>query len=287
MHPPKHIRLSARSSSFRLQLSRQRGVPDDRMSKEPLARLLLVHGGQGEIVSGRKKLALSLGSIVLANPAAPYQLVCDESFDWSLIRFDAAQCRIRKWDIAQTAEFHRVFAGVDYESSRKRPLLVSVLPRHFDQATALAGEMGRELSERLPGWSDLALGHFQHLVIVLCRHAGLANRLSNDASYRAAPAIRRIESCYGEDIDFRCLAQLCAMSDRTFYRVFKQATGQTVQSYVKRIRLDHAAEALRMSDGTITEIAMGTGFQDSNYFARAFRKSFGFSPTQYRRRWQE
>lgn len=286
--PSTHnIRLSVRPSSFRLQLSRLRGAPDDRALKDPLARLLLVHGGQGEIVSGRKKLALSLGSIVLATPTVPHRLVCDESFDWSLIRFDPAQCRIRKWDIAQTAEFRRVFAGVDSDGLRKHPLLVPLLPRHFDQATALAGELGRELSERLPGWSDLALGHFQHLVIVLCRHAGLAHRLSNDAGHRAAPAIRRIESCYGEEIDCSSLAKLCAMSDRTFYRVFKQATGQTVQNYIKRIRLDHAAEALRMSDGTITEIAIGTGFQDSNYFARAFRSSFGFSPTQYRRRWQE
>jgi hypothetical protein len=52
-------------------------------------------------------------SILLVPPAASHQLVCDDSFSWTLIRFDAERVKMRKWDIAQTREFQETFSGFD------------------------------------------------------------------------------------------------------------------------------------------------------------------------------
>lgn len=255
-----------------------------------MARLLLVHAGEGEIQFAGGAAHPVAGSILLVPPAAPHQLLCDDSFSWTLVRFDPERSKIRKWDIAQTREFQEIFGGFDATGRREQhtpPCHLQVLPRHFDQATALAGEIEREMSERLPGWRDLSMGHFQHLVIVISRHAGKDLRLSDDATRRVAAAIRHIESAYNEKVDFQELADKCGMSERTFYRIFKQATGQTPQTYLKRVRVDHAAEALRATDETVTEISFAAGFEDSNYFAREFRKAQGYAPSEYRKRWQE
>jgi len=289
MNTPK-IALTSRPSGFPLQLSRLTGSSDLRVRKDPMARLVLVHAGEGEFQFAGKVAHPVAGSILLVPPAASHQLVCDNSFSWTLIRFDAERVKMRKWDIAQTREFQETFSGFNATGHHRQPAdprHLQLLPRHFDQAAALAGEIERELSERPPGWRDISMSHFQHLVILISRHAGNQLRISDDATRRVATAIRRMESTYGEKIDFRELADMCGMSERTFYRIFKQATGQTPQTYLKRVRVDHAAEALRSTDKPVTEIAFAVGFEDSNFFSREFRKTHDFAPSEYRKRWQE
>jgi AraC-like DNA-binding protein len=164
--------------------------------------------------------------------------------------------------------------------------IVHLIPRHMDQATALEGEIKREMDERRPGWRDLAMGHFQHPLILISRFADKEQRISPDAMSRMAAAIRQIESCYENHLSLVEVAKSCGMSERTFYRVFRQATGETPNGYLKRLRLEHAAEMPCASDDTVTEIAYAVGFSDSNFFTREFRRIYGHSPTDYRRRWQ-
>jgi transcriptional regulator GlxA family with amidase domain len=76
------------------------------------------------------------------------------------------------------------------------------------------------------------------------------------------------------------------MSLRTFFRVFQKATGQSPNKYLKRVRLNHAAEKLRSTDETITEVAFACGFNNSNFFSREFNRDYGMSPSTYRRIWQ-
>jgi AraC family L-rhamnose operon transcriptional activator RhaR/AraC family L-rhamnose operon regulatory protein RhaS len=287
---PKKISLAPRPSGFSLLLSRLTGSSDVRVRKDPMARLVLVHAGEGDFQFAGKVAHPVAGSILLVPPAAPHQLVCDDSFSWTLIRLDPEQAKMRKWDIAHTREFQETFSGFGATGHSEQPAdprHLQLLPRHFDQATALAGEIERELSERPPGWRDLSMSHFQHLVIVISRHAGKDLRISDDATRRVAAAIRHIEYAYDDEVNFCELAAMCGMSERTFYRIFKQATGQTPQTYLKRVRVDHAAEALRSTDKPVTEIAFAVGFEDSNFFAREFRKTHGFAPSEYRKRWQE
>jgi AraC-like DNA-binding protein len=65
-------------------------------------------------------------------------------------------------------------------------------------------------------------------------------------------------------------------------RVFRKATGQTPIEYLVRLRIQKAMELLRTTDRTITEIAMDVGFNDSNYFARQFRRLTDRSPRAFR-----
>jgi AraC-like DNA-binding protein/quercetin dioxygenase-like cupin family protein len=82
------------------------------------------------------------------------------------------------------------------------------------------------------------------------------------------------------------LARQAAMSERTFLRRFREATGYSPIDYVIRARIRRATEWLASSNTrlSITEIAFRCGFQDSNYFSRQFRRFTGTSPREYRRR---
>jgi AraC family transcriptional regulator, L-rhamnose operon transcriptional activator RhaR len=247
-----------------------------------------MNSGSATFESGKSLETLSAGTIVSIPPGAACRLFDGPGLEWILIQFDPAALGIGKWSISQVASFAAIFPALASrpQAARHRVCSMRLVPKHYDGALALVGEIEREISQRLPGWKELSLGHFQHLVILLSRHAGEVMDISADATLRVAESIRRIESRYMEQIDLGELARSCAMSERNFFRLFRQATGQPPRAYMERLRIEHASERLRNTDMTITEIAFACGFVDSNFFARQFRKITGHSPSEYRRRWQ-
>jgi len=75
-------------------------------------------------------------------------------------------------------------------------------------------------------------------------------------------------------------ARTCGASANHLNRILKNQTGLTFQQLVLRRRLDLARELLQDGKLNCTEAAHEAGFNDSNYFSRAFRKIFGYSPSQ-------
>ncbi len=74
------------------------------------------------------------------------------------------------------------------------------------------------------------------------------------------------------------------MSTRQFLRKFKEETGFTPQHYSLRQRIERAKTYLSVvSNFSINEIAMHTGFSDRYSFSKAFKKMTGISPAAYRK----
>lgn len=48
--------------------------------------------------------------------------------------------------------------------------------------------------------------------------------------------------------------------------------------------MEKAADYLRNTEQSVTEIAGKVGYNDANYFTRTFRKRYGISPREYRNR---
>ena len=66
-------------------------------------------------------------------------------------------------------------------------------------------------------------------------------------------------------------------------RRVKNITGTTTQQYITRIRLEHARLLLEQDASLpITEVAMQCGFDDASSFTRAFKRTFGATPSQHR-----
>ena len=66
-------------------------------------------------------------------------------------------------------------------------------------------------------------------------------------------------------------------------RCFRRALNTTPYDYLIEFRLSKAADLLKTSDDSITDIALKTGFQQPSQFGQLFRKSRGCTPLQYRR----
>lgn len=99
---------------------------------------------------------------------------------------------------------------------------------------------------------------------------------------RIAQTITHLESQYADAINLDELVEMSQMSKRSFLRAFEAAMDCTPIAYVIQLRIACAVKLLRHSGKSITEIAYEVGFNDSNYFARQFRKHIGVSPRVYR-----
>lgn len=80
------------------------------------------------------------------------------------------------------------------------------------------------------------------------------------------------------------IASHCCFSKFYFNRVFKSVVGESIYSFIKRLKLERAAYMLRSSNKKkpITDIALELGYSPSN-FATAFKEYFGISATQFKK----
>lgn len=94
-----------------------------------------------------------------------------------------------------------------------------------------------------------------------------------------------IDSNIKEDMTLETLAGVAGFSQYHFHRIFAAMTGETLFSFIWRLKLERAA-AVVCSKGsmTVTEISEEFGFSSPAVFSRMFRKRFGCSPSAFRSR---
>jgi AraC family transcriptional regulator len=67
-------------------------------------------------------------------------------------------------------------------------------------------------------------------------------------------------------------------------REFRRYFGMPVGSYIRRLRIAHAARLLRVPDMTISEIALDCGFASHSHLCREFKVQYGITPSEFRTR---
>lgn len=77
------------------------------------------------------------------------------------------------------------------------------------------------------------------------------------------------------------LGQKVACSPYYLSRTFSQETGMTIPQYLRRIRLERAAELLRAGKHNVTEVAFEVGYNSLSHFSAAFHEMFGCCPGLY------
>ena len=86
------------------------------------------------------------------------------------------------------------------------------------------------------------------------------------------------------EFDVEALAKQVAVSRRQLFRKLKAVTGGTPNALIRAMRLKRAAQLLRESQMTITEITYAVGFSDLKHFRSLFQEHFGVLPGDYARK---
>lgn len=93
-----------------------------------------------------------------------------------------------------------------------------------------------------------------------------------------------IDHHYQEKLTIEKLSDIAYFSAYHFHRIFHSITGETVNAYIRNLRLSRSAyKLLYCSWLPVIDIALMCGFSSQSDFSRSFKAFYGISPTQYRR----
>jgi AraC family transcriptional regulator len=84
------------------------------------------------------------------------------------------------------------------------------------------------------------------------------------------------------------LASLAAASPWHFHRTFRVLTGESLEACLRRLRLERASSELRQTDARVIDVALDSGYESPEAFAKAFKKAYGLTPSAAMRleRWE-
>ena len=121
------------------------------------------------------------------------------------------------------------------------------------------------------------------LIVTIIRHIEKNDDVILQNSFIEV-AVKYIQENYQNPISLADISDACNVSKVHLSRKFKERTGIGLNEYIVLCRLKKARELLLTGDKmSICEIAFGCGFNDSNYFSWLFKKTYGVTPSQYRK----
>ena len=155
----------------------------------------------------------------------------------------------------------------------------------FRSARDLVEKARSEFSEHSEGYRAMVVSCIQELVILLMRYYKRKNEHQSDAAMDVITLINYVKYHYRSPLSMTALTEISGMSESNILRTFKRHLNCSPFQYISELRLSGAADELIQTDKPITQIGLDFGYNDSNYFARLFKKSRGYSPREYRKKY--
>ena len=83
------------------------------------------------------------------------------------------------------------------------------------------------------------------------------------------------------------IAEYAHLSESHFRRSFKETFNISPIRYINMQRINRAKDLIRYSADTFSEIAEKLGFSSIYHFSHSFKKEVGYSPSEYRKRYDQ
>lgn len=122
---------------------------------------------------------------------------------------------------------------------------------------------------------DACAGYEYLKAFVKSQYSGIDSKIENF-----------IEENLSKDLSVAVLCRTFRLSRSEVYSIFREYFSASVADYVKERRLGKACELLENSALTVQKIAAEIGIPDYNYFSKQFRRRFGASPSEYRKKFR-
>ncbi|MBS4208076.1 response regulator [Bacillus sp. FJAT-50079] len=120
------------------------------------------------------------------------------------------------------------------------------------------------------------------------RIEGFIEKYTKENETELVPAIRIAKSYimenYQQEISLDIISNIVNLSSVYFSILFKKEVGINFLDYLNRYRIEAAKEMLKDVKYNINDVATLSGFQDSRYFSKKFKKQMGVTPSEYRKR---
>lgn len=247
------------------------------------SELVIVYGGEGIHFSGRTEYRITAGDVFVINGPAEHGYRDTRGLCLVNILFLPESMNLLLPDLPMSSAFHLLFTlEPEFRDRCGAAGYLHLSPEQLAEVMTLADTMETELRLRRKGYRMLVSGCFMQLAALLIRYYEEPERPIPPKMLKISKIMGYLHRNYHSRISIEQLCASTGMSESTLGRAFKQAVGTTPLDYCNHLRLRRAAGLLRNTDMSIAEIAGTSGFEDSNYFSRVFRRHLGLSPRIYR-----
>ncbi len=97
--------------------------------------------------------------------------------------------------------------------------------------------------------------------------------------------INQLNEDIAKDWSIDEMARVTELSSPHFQRLFKDETGSSPKACLKELRLVKAAEILVSGFTQINQIGRQVGLVNDGHFTRDFRRRFGLTPSDFRKKY--
>lgn len=231
-------------------------IPPYDIQRESLDWLLLAYIHSGSLYWGSDGYSHTAppGSVLLLDCRTPHRYYCRDSVDFSWLHFSGSSSN------AYAELLCRQGCAI-IQDIRAAPLFRHILTR----------------AQEIPGNEHLISSD---LHLLLGRMASPQSHTGD--SEPLSPALEYIRRHFDEPVEVGQLAAQCGLSTSHFIRSFQRLLGHTPHEYLVAYRLMQANQLLLTNAMSMEQIAERCGFHSASHFARAFRRSNGISPSEFR-----
>lgn len=142
----------------------------------------------------------------------------------------------------------------------------------------------RELQQCQYGYEDYIASLFNNILFLVSRQQHEGESGSTGMPEEIEAAVSYFNEHYNTKISVERYADSLHISTNWFIRNFKQYMKTSPAQYILSLRMVNAQSLLENTDYNVSEIAEIVGYENPLYFSRVFRREFGVSPAQYRKR---
>lgn len=245
--------------------------------------IAIILSGEGVHVTGKLRHKIATGDILVLSRRRPHGY--ENTFGLNVVNILIRENSLPRLarDLRQLPGFQALFTLESLRWNQEHYLShLRLNSDDLQQVNEWVNLLEAETHSSGPGGAVLAEAYLILIMGLLSRRYGTSARLAARPEGEMGRLLSWLEANLHLPLTAPMLAERAGMSERTFHRRLKAATGLTPMEFVLRQRMLRAAELLgRGSVDRISEVADRCGFADSNYFSRCFRAHHQCSPSDY------
>ena len=251
---------------------------------EHYSELVFVLGGSAMHVVNGEEYTVEKGDVFVLGGNTSHAYMNPKDFKICNLMFKPQHIFNRKLDVENTVGFEALFV-VEPKMMENKVFnsWFRLGYKDFQFISDFIAAMIEEYENKEDGWRTLVMSDFLRLTVILSRLYSDSPTTQSSSSYYLANVTSYINNNYTKSLKIKDLALMANLSERHFLRTFKDTYKKSPSDYINSLRLSHAQNLLKQTDLSMLAIALQSGFNSSNYFARQFRKEFSMAPTEYRK----
>ncbi len=248
--------------------------------KHDFWELIYVDKGNIKIEADEKKLILNQGDVYFHKPMQWHSVAADgvTAPNLAVISFD---CHSSAMEYFTDKLFHldpKLRTVLSNVISETENAFTTPIEKYYGEEALKVNPEASMCSEQL------VKIYLTELLLLLLREKAREEKIRVKIDETTFERIEKyLEENISESVSLSDLANYIHISESTIKKLFKESTGKSFVKYFTEMKMKEAKRLFREYSKNVAEVAQKLGYNDSAYFARAFRRVTRLSPTEYKK----